>query len=148
MNITDKMTKLKKMSNTANCYFIAAERCMEERPIDLKSFQMLPIPALTCIAFSCEVYLKALLFYFDTPISNTHNLKELFDLLPKDAKENIQKLYKNPLRFDNDLNEIKEYFVTSRYLYEQEAGSFYFDFITWFCKELKKMVNNQIEKLQ
>ena len=140
----NKADKLKLMSNTANCYYIAYTRCMEQRPIDFKTFQMLPIPALTCLAFSCEVYLKTLLLYFGSSIPNTHDLQKLFDLLPENIRDDIQKAYNNPSKFTNDLDDIKEYFLTSRYLYEEEAGNFSFVFILWLCEKLKEVVDNQI----
>lgn len=148
------------MRNTANNYFAAYSRCMEQRKIDLKTFQWLPIQALTCIAFSCEIYLKALILYLDTshpanskdyelkklfkPLSKKHNLKELFNLLPVDTRENIKASYKNPLEFDKELNIIKEYFITSRYLYENETAYFSFPFIEWFQQKLKEVVDNQL----
>lgn len=143
----NKADKLKLMSNTANCYYIAYTRCMEQRPIDFKTFQMLPIPALTCLAFSCEVYLKTLLFYFDLHFpkgSKGHDLKELYTSLPDDIKANIRESYENPLKFDSDLDDTKEYFVTSRYLYEEELQWFNIEFILWLREKLKEVVDNQI----
>ena len=142
-----KADKLKAMVDTANCYYIAYTRCMEQRPIDLKTFQMLPFPALTCLSFSCEVYLKTLLFYFGSSIPNIHDLKKLFNLLPENIRDYIQKAYNNPTRFTNDLDDTKEYFLSSRYLYEKEAGNFSFVFILWFREKLKEVVNNQIKEI-
>ena len=142
-----KADKLKAMINTANYYYIAYTRCMEQRPIDFKTFQMLPIPAITCIAFSCEVYLKTIIFYFGPSIPKTHDLKRLFYLLPEDIRDNIQKAYNNPSKFANDLDDTKEYFVTSRYLYEKESWRFNIDFIVWFRKKLREVVNNQIKNV-
>lgn len=138
---------LKNMSNTANSYYIAYSRCMEQRKIDLKTFQWLPIPALTCIAFSCEVYLKTLLLCFDIPYpkgAEAHDLKKLFNSLPKDMVQEIKDSYENPLELDNALDEIKKYFITSRYFYESETASFSFPFIEWFHQKLKEITNNKL----
>lgn len=143
-----KLRSIKRMRNVANSYFIAYMRCIEQRKLNLTTIQFLPIPALTCIAFSCEIYLKTLLYCFGISHPKVHNLKKLFNLLPKDIQEKIRESYDNPLKFDNNLENAREYFATSRYLYEKEDGSFSFTFIEWFCKKLKETIDNKISKLE
>ncbi len=92
-------------------------------------------------------YLKTLLHCLDISHPKVHNLKELFNLLPKDIQEKIRESYDNPLKFDNNLDNVREYFATSR-LYEKEAGSFSFTFIEWFCKKLKETIDKQISELE
>ena len=143
-----KLRSIKRMRNVANSYFIAYMRCIEQRKLNLTTIQFLPIPALTCIAFSCEIYLKTLLHCFGISHPKVHNLKKLFNLLPKDIQEKIRESYDNPLKFDNNLENAREYFATSRYLYEKEDRSFSFTFIEWFCKKLKETIDNKISKLE
>lgn len=157
------MTKfdiLKAMSNAANSYFSAYVRCMEQRIIDSKTFQWLPIPAITCIALSCEIYLKVLLLCFDTSypdgfknddlkklfgsVTKAHDLEKLFKLLSEEVRDNIKSSYKNSSEFDKELSNIKAYFATSRYLYEKEKANFNFPFIEWFNQKLKELVDNQL----
>ena len=68
-------------------------------------------PAIVCISFSCEIYLKILLLYHDINISKTHKLIDLYNNLPIELK--------NKFDFDSTiLQELSNYFVDSRYLYE------------------------------
>ena len=47
-------------------------------------------PAVVNSAFSCEVFLKSLLDYYDQKYKKTHKLNLLFDSLPKDIQEWVQ----------------------------------------------------------
>ena len=53
---------------------------------DTADIEWYTTPAIVNSAFACEVYLKAILLYNDIKTPNTHELKELFDLLPEDIR--------------------------------------------------------------
>ena len=43
-------------------------------------------PAIVNSAFACEVFLKALLIFYDVPFKKEHELKELYEFLPEDTR--------------------------------------------------------------
>ena len=47
-------------------------------------------PAIVCISFSCELYLKVLLLYYEIDIAKTHKLSDLYAKLPDETKNKIK----------------------------------------------------------
>ena len=89
-------------------------------------------PSIVNSAFACEVYLKALLFYFDIPLQKQHKLKELYDMMPGEIRKSIKATvinryggWKDPFGFDL-LDGITDAFIKWRYSYEIEK-SLYLD---------------------
>ena len=65
---------------TANAYFLAAERCEEQRRINHNQLEWLLVPAVTNRAFSIELFLKEFLTS-DGISKQGHKLNQLFDAL-------------------------------------------------------------------
>lgn len=82
-------------------------------------------PAIVNSAFACEVFLKALLDYYDVSFKKSHKLKELYDGLPPELKERIrQNVYVIHSRWKNAfgqdlLENISDSFAEWRYSYEK-----------------------------
>lgn len=78
-------------------------------------------PFTVNIAFACELYMKAILIYGSTEntIIRVHKLDELFDVLPNDAKVQIEALYSRQLKrdFRSLLSEISNTFIDWRYAF-------------------------------
>lgn len=46
--------------NSSKAFYIAYQRCMEQRPLSNGQIQFLVVPAIVCAAFSIELGFKAL----------------------------------------------------------------------------------------
>ena len=96
-------------------------------------------PSVVNSAFACEVFLKALLQFYDIrftellPARERHELKKLYGLLPEESQEWIKQktlncyggAWENAFGLEL-LDDISDAFVKWRYSYEQE-GSLYID---------------------
>lgn len=84
----------------------------------------------TCIAFSCELYLKALLYINGTTPSRKHDLDQLYELLDDITKDKLYRLHPKgncPEKslYDYFLLQIKELRKAFEiFRYEHERGSF------------------------
>ena len=84
---------------------------MDHKEMRLEVNERYFTPAIVCISFSCELYLKVLLLYYEIDIAKTHKLSDLYAKLPDETK--------NKIKFDAIiLQELSNYFVDRRYLYE------------------------------
>ena len=111
---TEKVELAVRTYDLANIYFSAARVLLD------KSIEYMPV-VLTNISFACELYLKALLYGYNTDLSNIHGLKDLFEKLPED----IQSYIANNIAIENReyefplcLAEQNTAFVTYRYMNE------------------------------
>ena len=79
-------------------------------------------PFTVNVAFSCELYMKAIMIYNSTDgtIARGHKLDELFNNLPDDAKTKIETSFNKKLKCDlsSFLSEISTAFVEWRYAFE------------------------------
>ncbi|MFW6028249.1 MAG: hypothetical protein ACOC9Q_01850 [bacterium] len=108
----------------------------------LRGDQMDPhvsVPLAVCNAFAAEMYLKFLvLIRTGKEARNTHNLRKLFNLLPRSIQRLIQREWENPpaieqairaeiserfgsRTFDQTLDESADAFVEWRYHYEHKS---------------------------
>lgn len=79
---------------------------------------------LSNAAFSCELFLKSLLYGFGTNFKNTHGLKSLFELLPKGEQiyiENNIAIENREVEFHLCLEEQNNAFPEYRYMCEAKA---------------------------
>ncbi|MHB8064340.1 MAG: hypothetical protein ACYDG2_17200 [Ruminiclostridium sp.] len=132
------MTQINKMADQSpekrkRCYiqargfFFAAKRCGRvEICEESGSPQYLPIPEYVNIAFSCELYLKALL-YRDDEIINGHSLLDLFSRLDVASRHRVSEILKiDEAQIKNLLEQHSNLFRNMRYRFEypQYSGSF------------------------
>lgn len=104
-------------------------------------------------AFSCEIYLKSLLYYYDVPLSkfknkDGHELKKLWhDFKGKDNENasfiegNIRRWFnsENIELFDKLLEEASNAFEYWRYIYEKDSGSININFLRGFRLSLRNL---------
>lgn len=114
---TDKVKLAVNSYELANLYFVAASLLINN------SLELMPV-ILSNVSFSCELYLKALLFGYEIDFGNTHGLKNLFDKLPLDIKDYISwniDIDNREREFELCLAELNEAFVTYRYMNEVKS---------------------------
>lgn len=114
------------------------------------------VPYITNLAFSCELFLKAILKKGGKKIK-THILEQLFDELDDDIKKAIIELVnknepminrKNPLDifeerdkiFKNKLHDISNLFVRWRYIYECDPQDVEVSFLETFSYTLLSVI--------
>ena len=98
-----------------------ADMAMKEYCHKSASIELYVVPAFVNSAFACEVFLKALLKYFDISYKNEHKLKALFEMLPMDLSCLIYlQVYSHCGKGWNmeTLENLSDAFVRHRYIYE------------------------------
>lgn len=129
--------------SVADSFYSAAERCNEQRHMGNR-FEWLPMPAIVNYAFSCEVYMKALLIKPGEEIKG-HNLLELFDKLPHEIQMSIQQAVdcsKSP--FHEMLKNSSDLFEECRYLYEYNSLHVNLKFLQELSASLKAISHRTI----
>lgn len=109
-------------ANLTNSFGLAAERCLERRPLPGGRFEMLAVPAIVCAAFSIELGLKTLIL-LRGGVQKGHDLKTLF--LRTHAED--QRTIEESLGMDRDallrsLSKAASAFNDWRYVFEQDAA--------------------------
>jgi len=119
-------------------------------------------PMAVCFAFAFEIYLKFLIKKTTaTEPPFTHNLRELFDLLPADISDKIKQKWENPHPnmaaqraefakrlgknhpgFDEILNRESNIFQKLRYPYHYEGGDW-----TWLGADIMECTRRVIYEL-
>ena len=114
------------MYYTACKFSDCADFCMREQ-WERKTFQYFYTdPAIVNAAFSCEVFLKLLLYLEQIDCKKIHNLKELFEKLPPEIMETVkhQTIQKcghwKDIWGQEVLSQVSDAFVKWRYIYEND----------------------------
>jgi hypothetical protein len=81
--------------NTANSFFLAADRAFEPRPLNAHQVEVLIVPAVVCQAFAIELYLKAILV-IEGQEGRGHDLNTLFSQLTEQSRAQIRGKLMNP----------------------------------------------------
>ena len=110
----------KRAKDTANSFWMASARCMEQRRISPTQFNMPLVPGVVCAAFSIELGFKSLVARTASP-PKTHDLKKLFELLPQATQDRIVTAC-SPTRavFNMSIAAVANVFEEWRYVYEQD----------------------------
>lgn len=105
------------LRNNAHSFKIAAERCLEQRPLPGGKIESPLIPAVTNLVFSIELYLKFLLAK-ENKQPSVHRLFGLFNLLDLTIQNNIIKATKySREEFELLLNEHSEVAIEWKYIH-------------------------------
>ena len=97
----------------------AAERCDEQRILsNSDNIEWLPIPYLVNASFACELYLKSILDAKKVACNKTHDLNDLFSLLPKEIQDDVENRCAN-VDFHENLMQVSKMFIEWRYLHEK-----------------------------
>lgn len=108
-------------------YFFASQVMLK---LGLNHFNVAYVNA----AFSCELYLKSVIFQFknDNNRIKEHRLYELYNMLPLEQQHEIESCcrleYERQGGFNNLLKEVSEAFVFARYTHERKMVCFSIDF--------------------
>ena len=143
--INDKMFVCREMFRHACAFSDCADFAMQVFCRDKAISGWYPTPAVVNSAFACEVYLKALLKYYDIPVKKEHRLKELYELLPEKARDWIKLTVISHYGqwsdcFGRDyLENISNAFSDWRYSYESDRlMSIHHGFLTTFRDALRE----------
>lgn len=139
---TEKVELAIRSYDLANTYFSAAKLLFDT------SFQYMPV-VLTNIAFSCELYLKALLHGYNIDFGNTHGLKDLFEKLPTDIQDYVSQniaIENRDTEFNLCLAEQNNAFVTYRYMNEAKSITAHPIFLFAFAHILQFIYETLTEK--
>lgn len=122
---------------SADSFWLAAARSLEQRRINPTQLQMLLIPGVVCSAFSIELGIKAILLRSGQP-PKTHNLVKLFAALPSAVQDQIILACGKPRKhFDAALSVAAELFEEWRYVYEIENPEVDIGFLTQLTDAVK-----------
>ncbi len=115
---------IKRMYSQAKGFQLAGERCVEVR--EHPEQQWLPIQAIVCFSFACEIYLKAI-YQYENPDSDrlmTHYLDDLFGMISDEHKDYVRNELSKVYRTEDIEKYIKEsskVFEDYRYVYEADS---------------------------
>lgn len=116
---TDKKALAKSALRNANEFYIGAELIFKQSSLEL--IQVISVN----LAFSCELYLKAMLYELDVDFGKTHRISNLYKSLPEEqqkrVKENVHFWHEKKDNFELVLEEISDAFVFLRYAHERKA---------------------------
>lgn len=128
-NANTTLFTCQQMFRRACAFSDCADFAMKEYDPEITNVEWYTTPAIVNSAFACEVFLKALLLYYNIKLKREHKLKDLYELLPKNDKEQIKQgtLIKYPVGWENGfglerLEHISDAFVEWRYSYEYVPG--------------------------
>ena len=125
-NTSNNLFTGQQMFRHACAFSDCADFAMKALDSQKTSVEWYTTPAIVNSAFACEVYLKALLFFYNIRMKKKeHKLKELYELLPEDDKECIKReilirygrAWKDGFGLER-LEHISDAFVKWRYNYE------------------------------
>ena len=113
---TDQLALCKSFYELACTYYDVAHHIFP-------NFEWMPV-TLSNAAFSCELFLKSLLYGFGTNFKNIHGLKDLFELLPESEQTYIANniaIENRETEFHQCLKEQNNAFPEYRYMCEAKA---------------------------
>lgn len=101
------------------------------------------------MAFSCELFLKSILYFKDIQIKNKHDLYSLFLKLPVEIQNNLKKNINiaNNDELEKILKDLGNAFVVFRYSYEYKSLCINLEFLGKFMINLEQecyMVLNEV----
>jgi predicted DNA binding CopG/RHH family protein len=120
--------------NSSRSFYLAHQRCIEERRLPDGQIQLLVIPAIVCAAFSIELGFKAIVLQSGGSVSG-HKLKELFSALEAPTQQQIvSAVGVAEGEFNTSLAEASNAFVEWRYIYERESANANVEFLSKLSK--------------
>lgn len=131
----------------ADDFFEAYRRCIKGENLHKENGRLcasvVNIPAIVNASFACELYIKSMI----SDRTFEHNLKNLFDLLPKETQNTISnsvndKLAEHPVyNFEYCLENAADVFIDWRYIYEDcHTEGFYGSYINEYLMFFEKLL--------
>lgn len=120
-----KLFNCQQMFRHACAFADVADLALEKFRHDTADIEWYTEPAVVNSAFACEVFLKALLIFYDVPMNKEHKIEKLFNLLPDEIKDFVKQtvminyggMWRDPFSCEL-LKNISDAFVEWRYSYE------------------------------
>jgi hypothetical protein len=106
--------------SSARQFLAAAELCLNNGE-NIEGKLTLLVPGVVCAAFACELSLKWLIYHETQKEERGHRLKELYDLLSQEMRDQISKFQSD---FSGFLQRNDEVFITARYHHEFDIFAF------------------------
>jgi hypothetical protein len=109
---------------------------------------------IVTLSFTIELLLKSLHYSAvnDNKLIEGHDLKELFNDLPRDMQDKIRYAFKKRLPnyslFDEMLDEHRNSFKDWRYFYEKKFGSFNYQFCENFAHSILEIARETLDDLK
>jgi hypothetical protein len=129
-----------RIMNTANSFILAADRCLEQRPLPSGQFQMLMVPAIVCRAFAIELYFKGIITLENGSASRDHDLSTLFSCLSSNSQLALRtNLSLDEAEFAQKLNGISGAFVEWRYIFESQSSNLDLAFLEGLAQASKRL---------
>ena len=121
------MFDCQEMFRHACAFSVCAELATEKLRNDVIDFDLYASPEIVNAAFACEVFMKALLRFYDIPYKREHKIKNLFEILPSEMKDSLKSELKKcggeawlDLWGRENIENISNVFTEWRYLFEQD----------------------------
>ena len=123
---SDKLNECQKMFRHACAFAECADLAREKFRHNTADIDWYITPSVVNSAFACEVYLKALLIFYNVSFKKKHEIKELYGLLPDDTRDWVKQAtiacsggWEDALGFER-LDNISDAFVKWRYSFEND----------------------------
>lgn len=143
---TDKKALAKSALKNADEFYIGAGWIFKQSPLEL--MQVVSVN----LAFSCELYLKAMLYELDVDFGKTHRISNLYKLLPNKQKkrieENVYFQYQKKDKFELILEEISDAFVFLRYAHERKSIVINWDGVSAISTAIMRVARDIIGEIE
>lgn len=117
----------------------AAKKCDSQEIEHVGWSHSLLVPIVVNMAFSCELFFKAILKYHNQEIK-THNMERLFERLPEDVQKQLVDICDcDEEEFRNSLRRVSNYFEEWRYLYERHPSTVEYTFLRELSEKLLEL---------
>lgn len=130
------------IKNTAFSFFLAADRCLEKRPLQNGQFQMPLVPAIVCSVFGIELCLKAIIAIEKRKATGHELLKLFIKLSPKSKAALAASLSLEEKELLQKLGSISSAFIEWRYIYESQSKSIDLEFVHQFSKATAQLLES------
>ena len=146
----DKLLDCREMFRHACDFFLCADLCKSSWKKDNEVIRQRVVPEAVNLAFSCEIFLKTLLFFNDVKYKRKHKLEDLFNELPQKYKTEIENrcLLEYGALHDSFgfslLSNISDAFEKWRYCYEYNNLQLRIGFLYIFANALRDICEQEL----
>lgn len=141
----DPRSIAKSLFENADSYFVASQIILRHNV----EHNLVPVVFMN-LAFSCELFLKSILFQFkeDNERIREHKLYELYKRIPPTQQDEIKICYDQfpeaKTNFDLLINEVSETFAFARYIHERKGSvlSFELFYLVYAVRDCAKKLYN------
>lgn len=146
----NKLFDCREMFRHACDFFLCADLCKSSWKKDNEVIRQRVVPEAVNLAFSCEIFLKTLLFFNDVKYKRKHKLEDLFDELPQKYKTEIEERCFLEYGVLHDsfgfslLSNVSDAFEKWRYCYEHHNLQLEIGFLCIFATILRDICSQEL----